>query len=165
MKLNDINNYPGFQKEASWGNFLRWAGGGAIGAGLLGGGSWIHGKLTAPSAADVAWDEANKFNGAIRKATGANVNAYIGKNSEGKWDVGYTVIPQKAVADAANATPKAPAAPAAAEGPGMWDKVKNWVDENPELAGLAGAGVIGAGALGLGYALSGDDEEEEEYYN
>jgi hypothetical protein len=47
----------------------------------------------------------------------------------------------------------------------MWDKVKSWVDENPELTGLAGVGVLGAGALGLGYALSGDDEEEEEYYN
>ena len=45
----------------------------------------------------------------------------------------------------------------------MWDKVKAWVNENPELAGIAGAGAIGAGALGLGYALSGDEDEEEEY--
>lgn len=163
MKLNDINNYPGFQKKASWGTVLKYLGVGAAGAGLTGGGLWAYDKLTAPHSADVAWDTANKFNGAVGSVHGANVNAYIGKDSGGNWGVNYTVIPQQAVADAANTKPKAPAAPAAAEGPGMWDKVKAWVNENPELAGIAGAGAIGAGALGLGYALSGDEDEEEEY--
>jgi hypothetical protein len=68
-------------------------GGAAVGAGLTGGGTWLYNKITAPGAADVAWDNANRFNGAVNKATGANVRAYINRDSEGKWDINYTVVP------------------------------------------------------------------------